>query len=634
MTMRRLLAAAALAVLALLPGAPARAQFGEGAPKPDELVQVTATPVALGPGARGETTVRMTIGAGWHVNANPPALDYLIPTRVTIAPGFGVQARAPRYPAGQSLKLAFEDQPLLVYDGAAEIVVPLEAGAGAVNGEHVLKGTLQFQACNDQVCLAPARVPFEVRLAVTGGVDPGTAPAGDSMATAVAAPDSAPSAPDTTAPSGFTTSAPAGAVADAARSAALDNPVARALTAGGWSAYLTLFLVGLALNLTPCVYPMLGVTVSIFGARRKVPVLQVFGQALVYVLGICLMYSTLGVIAALTGGLFGAFLQNPIVLVAIGLLLLGLSLSMFGLYEFQMPTWLMDKVSGTNTASLAGTFVSGLVVGVFAAPCVGPPVVAVLAVIGAKADPVYGFLSLFTLAFGLGFPYLLLGTFSNLLQTMPRSGEWMDWVKKLFGVILASVGLSYALLGLAPSVAPWVVPAALVLGGLYLGFMEKSGNAMKAFRAVKRAGGLAAVAAGVWLSLQYVTAAGRSIAFQPYDEGKVAASLQRGRHVMLDFSADWCVPCHELELQTFTDARVAGAARESFDAYKVDLTSYDSPESEQWRRQYAIAGVPTIVFLAPGGNEVPGSRVEGFLPPERFLQRMRTAMSPAEQAAP
>ncbi len=626
MILRRLLTAACAAAIAFAVPRPAPAQIGD-APRAEQLVHAAAMPVKLQAGAAGRTTVHLTIESGWHTNANPPALDYLIPTKISIAPEFGVRAGAVKYPAGKSLKLSFEDQPLSVYDGAVDIDVPLEAAPKAVNGQHVLKGKVQFQACNDQVCLAPASVPFEVAVTVSGGLEPGDEPVRDSLTNVTATPDTA--AADTSARgAGFTSAAPPTAAAPAPPSGDdAQRKLNDAFTRGGLVWFLALFAGGLLLNLTPCVFPMLGITVSIFGARRKAPIAQVVSHAIVYVLGIAVMYSALGVVAALSGGLFGAALTNPWVMAGLGLLTIVLALSMFGLYELQAPGWMLDKLGGQQSAGILGTFLSGLGVGIVAAPCVGPFVIAVLALIAQRGDAAFGFQTMFVLSLGLGAPYVVLAAFSNLLQALPRSGDWMDWVKKLFGVILSTLGLYFVALGLAPKLAPWTVPAGLLLGGLYLGFMEKSGNAMKTFRTAKQALGAIAVAAGVWMALQFVNAASRTMTFQKYDEGKVAASLQRGRHVMLDFSADWCVPCHELELQTFTDGGVITAVRNDFDAYKVDLTRYDSPESEALRRQYGITGVPTIVFLSSGGDEVPGTRVEGFLPPERFLQRVKTAVA-------
>jgi thiol:disulfide interchange protein DsbD len=223
----------------------------------------------------------------------------------------------------------------------------------------------------------------------------------------------------------------------------------------------------------------------------------------------------------------------------------------------------------------------------------------------------------------------VLGTFSNLLQTLPRSGEWMVWVKKVFGVILVAVGLFYALLALAPSLAFWVIPAVLIVGGLYLGFFEKSAAKRPGFQRLKWATGTLAVIAGVAL---VATTPRGGLAFRPYDDALVLGDLPRSRPVMLDFSANWCVPCHELERSTFTDARVIAAGR-SFDAFKVDLTRYDSPEADALRKRFGIRGVPTVVFLDTSGREIEGARVEGFLAPGPFLERMKTAAAAGARAA-
>lgn len=271
---------------------------------------------------------------------------------------------------------------------------------------------------------------------------------------------------------------------------------------------------------------------------------------------------------------------------------------------------------------------SGLVVGVFAAPCIGAPIVALMAIVGAKGDPWFGFTTFFTLAFGLGLPYLVLGTFSNLLQNLPRSGDWMEWVKKLFGVIMLAVAAFYILLGVAPDLAHWVTPVAMVGGGGYLGFINRNADRRVGFRWFKRVGGAAAVLGG----LAIVASTPRhGLAMTDFTPAGLEAASRSGKVAMIDFSAKWCVPCHELDRFTFTNRRVISAAR-PFATFKADLTRYDSPESESLRKQYRIAGVPTVVFITPDGREVRAARVEGFLAPEKFLKRMEHAAQSVAQA--
>jgi thiol:disulfide interchange protein DsbD len=631
--------AGAIACLALVWAAVAHAQMGDGgAPIPpvDQLVRIKVEPVSIQAGGQAMAVVHLSIQDGWHINANPPSPDYMIPTLVEVAGGAGLTIGKRVYPAAKSLKLGFDENPIAVFDHESEIRVPIAATAAAVDGAHVLKGTLRFQSCNNQVCLAPAALPFQIAVTVTGGATAAATPPG-SGTTAAATPRGPPTTSDTTATADSLAGAPATLApppADGFTTAptpgarVMRNPLSNALAHGGWGAFLTLFLIGLALNLTPCVYPMLGVTVSIFGARRAAPPLQVFGLALVYVLGMATMYSSLGLVAAFTGGLFGSALQSPLVSIGIGVLLIALSLSMFGAYEFSLPPALMARLGGSGTTNVAGVFASGLLVGVFAAPCTGPPIVALLAVVGEKGDPWFGFLSFFTLSLGLGAPYLVLGTFSNLLQRLPRSGDWMVWVKQVFGVVMISIGLFYVLVALAPRWAPWVVPVALIAGGIYVGFLEKSARKKPGFLRAKWLLGGAAAILGVVIVATTPTS---GIEFRAFDDAHLKATLASGRPAMLEFSADWCMPCHELERSTFSDRKVIAKAH-AFETYRVDLTRYDSPEAERWRRQYAIRGVPTVLFLTPDGSEVPETRVEGFLSPEKFLQRLDTAERAGQRA--
>ena len=620
-------------VLVVALAARAGAQIGAGdVPEAGKLVKVSAPAVSVEAGKTAEAVFTLGLAPGWHINANPANPDYMIATVLEITPAAGLKPAGPIYPAAQHVKVGFEETPLAVFSGQAVIRLPIATAPTLAAGSHTLKGTLRFQACNDQVCMAPATIPVTIELRVVAGAGAAATPSAENTpADSSRAP---PSTAATTPPPGSgapLTIAPPGAGAAPIRSlpSTLDNPVSRALAGGGWALFVTLFIGGLLLNLTPCVYPMIGVTVSIFGARRAAPPLQVVSMAILYVLGMAVMYSSLGVAAALTGGLFGGLLSNPLVAVGIGALMIGLSLSMFGLYEIQMPSWLLTRLGGNTATSALGTFVSGLVVGVFAAPCVGPMVVGLLAVVGAKGDPWFGFTSFFTLAMGLGLPYLVLAMFSNLIQALPRSGEWMVWVKKVFGVVLIALGLFYALPVLAPQLSPWVAPAAFVLGGVYLGFFERSGEKKAGFRWLKRASGAVAAVAG---AVMVVTAPTDGIAFESFTPNAVQTALSGGQPVMLDFTANWCAPCHELERFTFSDRRVRDRAR-GFRAFRVDLTKYDSPESEKWRKDYAITGVPTVVFLNADGSELKSARVEGFLPPDMFLERMSMANASGQRAA-
>jgi thiol:disulfide interchange protein DsbD len=292
-----------------------------------------------------------------------------------------------------------------------------------------------------------------------------------------------------------------------------------------------------------------------------------FGLALAYVLGMSATYSALGVFAALSGSLFGAWLQKPAVLVAIAAIVLALALSMFGLFEIQAPHFITDRTSSKSGA--AGALTMGLFVGFVAAPCIGPFILSLLTYVAAKGSAPLGFGLFFTLAMGLGLPYLVLGTVSGSLKALPRSGEWMTAVRRVFGFALVALAV-YFLRPLLPARAYEIgLALPLLAGGVWFLFFEKSGAGLRGFAAVKGAVAVALLATGAAFAMPRKAAPG--LAFQPYSESAVSAALSAGRPVMIDFYADWCLPCKELDHKTFRDARVIEAAK-GWVLLKADLT--------------------------------------------------------------
>ena len=245
--------------------------------------------------------------------------------------------------------------------------------------------------------------------------------------------------------------------------------------------FVSVFFLGLGLNLTPCIYPMLSITISLFRGSEHEPRGRAVVKALAYVLGMVTMYSVLGLMAAMTGSFFGEWLQNFWVQLTTGILVVGLAFSMLGLYQFRLPSWLMPSYQGAAKGALLSFFVSGLLVGIVAAPCMGPTVLALLTFVSVQQDMVFGFSLFFVMALGLGFPYLVLGTYSGLLSKLPKSGAWLVWFERLMGVVLLTFGIFYIAIAFKWPFVKWIVPGAFVAGGLYLGWIERSARLAKSF---------------------------------------------------------------------------------------------------------------------------------------------------------
>lgn len=554
------------------------------APAAATLLKVEAR---LEPAPAGSTLlVKAALEPGWHVNSHHPSEDYLIATSVRVDPAGGVRAGEPTYPEGVMKKFSFAEKPLSVYEGTFTVLVPLTL-EGERPGE--VSGAVEFQACNDTQCLAPASVPFRA-----GGAAPGAA--GTLAGGAVPL-----------------SQAPTDGTREASTSAAgASRDFGQLLERRGFAVVLLLlFAGGLALNLTPCVYPVIPLTVSFFGGQAKGESRRVFGLATLYVLGMATTYSALGVAAGLSGKLFGAALQSPWVLAVIAAVLVGLALSMFGLYDIRMPTGLMQKTGARS--GRAGAYAMGLLVGVVAAPCVGPFVLGLLAFVAARQNAFLGFLFFFVLSLGLGIPYLFLAAFSGSLSRLPRAGEWMEGIKSVFGWVLLAMAAYFLRTALPRPAGDWILPAVLVAGAAVLAL--RGANLKPAARA---AAAVVFLAAAIFF---FPRGASASPEWRPYAESAVAAA---GRPAVVDFSASWCLPCRELDEKTFSDARVRREL-EKRALFKADMTRSASPEVVALSQKYAILGVPTIVFLDAAGRETAGVRLVGFEDADAFLKRLEKA---------
>jgi thiol:disulfide interchange protein DsbD len=266
----------------------------------------------------------------------------------------------------------------------------------------------------------------------------------------------------------------------------------------------------------------------------------------------------------------------------------------------------------------------GLVMGFVAAPCIGPFVVGLLTYVGQKGDPFLGFLLFFTLAIGLGVPYLILGTFTGAVNRLPASGMWMIGVRRVFGVILIAMAAYFAAPLMPGDSGRWLMAGVLVMGALYLLVVDRTGHEQPTIDRVMRVLAAAMLVAGVLMApgLRSDNTAGEAggghLEWQAYDAGSAQAAIAGGTPVIIDFYADWCAPCRELDEKTFSDQTVKDGLA-GYQRFKVDLTR-SSEANEALTTGYRIMGVPTVIVFS-GGEEV--FRITGFEPPERFLKRLQ-----------
>jgi thiol:disulfide interchange protein DsbD len=408
----------------------------------------------------------------------------------------------------------------------------------------------------------------------------------------------------------------------------LEKPFSAALEEGSWAyALLLIFGAGVATSLTPCVYPMIAITVSVFGARESKSRTEAAMLSSAFVLGIAALFTPLGLFAATTGGVFGAALANPIVLVGLALLFLALAASMFGAFDIDLPSGLKNRLATVGGVGYKGAFFIGFCNALIAAPCTGPVLGFLLTWVGTTGNVMFGAIALFTYALGLGLLFFLVGTFS---VSLPKSGKWLEYVKSVFGIVMV-VAAIYYLRDLIPGLMdlPKHTPAflltglALFVGGIVLGAVHLSFHdhavstrARKAFAVAVSVTGLAAM-----VGYTQVLPEGTHINWgEDYQAALVRAKAEQ-KPVLVDFGASWCGACKELEAKTFSDPRVVREG-ERFIPVRIDLSPGKvSSEKQQLLASYEQRGLPLVVMHKPTGEVA--ARVTSFVEADEFLHMMR-----------
>lgn len=545
------------------------------------------------PNSEIKIAIELNILEHYHINSNKPKDEFLIPTELLIT-SKDISVISVTYPTAKEVSFSFSDELVSVYEGIQFIGAVLKVSDSIKVGILEIPITISYQACNDASCMAPTNVLDTLRLEVVDNKTPISEVNQDIFSKL----DISYSPVQTSIEKD-------------------EDGIASTLESSGLLlSILFVFLGGLALNLTPCVYPLIPITIGYFGGQSEGKTSKLFILGVLYVLGMALTYSVVGVVTAMSGAIFGTLLQNPIVIIVISAVFIVLALSMFGLYEIKAPDALVAKAGGARTG-VFGAFFMGLTMGVVAAPCIGPFVLGLVTYVAAKGDVFYGFIMFFFLAVGLGVPYLFLAIFSGRIKSLPRAGFWMEGIRNIFGFILIGMAIYFVNPILPKVVAHYLLPVFMIGAGLYLLLINKLANEVKGYKIFKSIFSILIIAVSVWMLWPVEKSAPN---WEKYSTENYETALKNNDKIIIDFYADWCIPCKELDALTFSDAKVISALSD-FKSLKVDMTKSLSEEIEQIREKFKIVGMPTILFIDSKGNEI--DRLTGFINAKEFEEILK-----------
>jgi thiol:disulfide interchange protein DsbD len=486
-----------------------------------------------------------------------------------------------------------------------------------------------YQGCSENgLCYPPINKEIKLLLPASGN--------------ALSPVPAAPKIAATLKPSAQTDSATAPAAAQAEQVSSESGKIAQVFKQKSfWLIVSFFFGAGLLLALTPCVFPMIPILSGIIvGRGHHITKMHGFLLSLAYVLGMALTYAAVGIAAGLSGSLLSNALQTPLVLGSFAAVFVVLSLSMFGFYELQLPSALQSKLSGTSNrlhgGHLSGVFIMGALSAIIVSPCVAAPMAGALLYIGQTHDALLGGVALFAMAIGMGVPLLLVGASAGAL--LPKAGAWMEAVKNIFGVMMLAVAiwLVSSLLPLSAVMLLWAT--LLILSAVYLHALDALPHNTGGWHKLGKGIGIIVLLLGISLLIGALSGArdilrplgalggGQAVAqtaHLQFERVKNLAELDariaqaRGKTVMLDFYADWCVSCKEMENFTFADARVQAQLKNTL-LLQIDLTA-NSEDDKNFLQRFQLFGPPAILFFDQQGKELKDFRVIGYQNPEQFL---------------
>lgn len=399
------------------------------------------------------------------------------------------------------------------------------------------------------------------------------------------------------------------------------------------------FAFGFISALTPCVFPMVPITVAIFGATESPSRMRGAALSATFVLGIACLFTPLGIGAALSGKLMGSALSNPWVVGVLAIVFLALASSMFGAFEMALPSSLNNKLSSVGGVGFKGAFVLGLVMGLVAAPCTGPFMTGMVTWIATTKNVGLGAICMFSFALGLGILFFIAGTFA---VNLPKGGAWMMGIKWASGVGLAYMAFAY-IRDSSPAIAKKIILPSNVFGvgvgvlflvGIALGTVhvlaERRKSPIAHLSKPTKLASIVPAVAGAFLFISWLNAP-KAVAVDPNapkiewaqkeaEPTVLAKATADKKPVLVDFGATWCKACMELEEQTFPDARVRTEASR-FSALHVDATDDDDEAVKTLQKKYKVVGLPTLILLDSSGKEQ--ARFNEFVPPDKFVEALK-----------
>lgn len=508
----------------------------------------------------------------------------------------------------------------MVYQGEVPVKVYVKS-LKEITEPVTLKFTVSFQICKEkpqELCYPPDSEEVDVTLTQIFKAAPAPSTAGSAVKTAPA---------DAGAPAA---EADSSRQDDESYTEWVERIIKQELEKKSFLLFLFVFIAGFLTSLTPCVYPVIPIVMGYIGTRSGNKKLKGFYLSIFFVLGLSLVYSIFGVIAATTGTMMGVSFQNPVVVIVIAAIFIVMGLSLAGFFEIPVPSSISSKVQSGHKSEVLGSILVGGVSGIIAAPCVGPVLIALLSWISQTGNIMLGFWLTFTFSLGLSVIFLVVGTFSGVISAMPKGGNWMNYVKYFFSLMLLGGGIYF----LTTIAADWVsnlmwgvfLIAAAVFMGVFNAMDEDEELKGKLFKLILvllfLTGAVLFVKA---IEMKYFPAKYAAVAgveekvhlpwISDLEEGKKLAAAEN-KIMMLDTAAEWCVACQELEEYTFSDPVVAEKLK-TFVLVRLDFTKKDEA-NDAMRRKLGVIGMPTVIFYKPDGSEA--KRFSGFMKKEPFLK--------------